>query len=292
MARVYDATMLSDFALCPEKARVRHELNLRLDRDEPDDPADAGSCWHAALREWFADKGSSAALAALRAAWGPLPLVIAQPLKRPRALYERLFEAYAERYPRAQDRFAVLVNEEWRTATFGGIEYGAIYDRVVEWEDGAVYVMDSKSTSANLTEATLAAYHMSFQLKGQVAIRIANGLRCDGALVDLAHVNTRSGKVEPEKHFVRYGPIRFADWQLRDWEFDLARRVRAWEANDPEGRWEQREHGCFKWNKKCPYWTRCQLPEQLAQDLQGFREEAWNPAAEAAKRAERGSASA
>jgi len=284
--QVPDATALAAFALCPESYRSRHLLHLVKER-AGDDAASAGQAWHAAMKSWFgSDSSLGAATAALAEAWGPEPLFVAAPVKRPRALYQRLLEVYAEKWPRASDPFTVERNEEWCEGTINvgkspeaDFIYGGIVDRLIHM-DGAHYVMDTKTTSGYLTDSYFAQYALSPQLIGYVALELALGRECEGAYIDAVHIDTRGGKAEP-KHLVRHGPIRYRQDQVSEWaratEWRLRQIDELTEQRGSVARWPQNPHSCFKWNRACPFWERCQLPEELARDLPGYVGEPWEP---------------
>jgi len=292
--------MLNEFRECPESFRSRHGLGLV--RDSEDDALRAGRAWHEAMRVWFADGGLDASLLALQTAWGVEPL-FPGPQKRPLGLFENLLRVYSERWPRERDSFTVVRNEEWIDAPLadiligGGVgwlaqsalprggyniddvRYGGRLDRVIEL-DGARYVMDTKTTSGNLTEAYFAQYLLSSQLRGYVALELVHGRACEGIYVDAVHVDTRYQKAKPE-HCQRWGPHRYAQEQLSEWARDAERTIGEIERYRSEvglgERWEQRDGNCFKYNKPCPYHERCQLVQALGEALPGYRREVWEP---------------
>jgi len=309
--RIPDATALSDFETCAELYRARHVLDLI--KDGADDALHGGSAWHSALKIWFSNAAKNAdtplslvdsALAALVTAWGEEPLFPAGPVKRPRGLYENLLRVYAEKWPRERDPFSVERNEEWCEGDipidgdFGGIvrtgeivaipgpqpprlfSYGGIVDRLIRM-DGRNYVMDSKTTSANLSDTYFAQYVLNSQMRGYVALELVNGRECDGIYIDAVHVDTRTQKAKPE-HCVRWGPHRYRQDQLSSWARDAEHRIREIERLRSERgdkqRWPQDSGSCWKFNRRCPMWERCSVPEELAESMTGYHIEAWEPA--------------
>jgi hypothetical protein len=172
---------------------------------------------------WFDEPESdiSGMIGTLRAMWvGKDGGVLEVPdEKRPLGLFERLLQMYAEKYPRESDPFEVVRNEHYLE---GGIiaeypsgqlrlptedelpnfQYCGIIDRVVRFDDGSEYVMDTKTTSGWMNEAYWTKWEQSVQMAGYMALRIVHGHRCDGCYIDAIQVDTRYHKVAP-KHLQR-----------------------------------------------------------------------------------------
>jgi hypothetical protein len=225
---IFDSTALHDWLACPELWRQRHALGLTLETTE-EAPA-AGSAFHKGVEAWYdADKralsdddAAVAAIAALREAWGPVPLVDTS--KRTLPHYEVLLRSYMEQ----EQNFEVVRNEHYlegnidprrshyekcRVCEPKNSQYCGIIDRTIQTEDGSRYVMDLKTTSAYLNESYFATYELSWQLIGYVLLERAAGERCDGAYVDAVHTDTRYQKVKPE-HFRKQGPYTFPQWKI------------------------------------------------------------------------------
>lgn len=283
---VPDSTAITNFRQCPEMARLRHHLGCEREREEGAeiDGKTAGSAWHAAMQCWFTEYGNAqsieTALAALRAAWPEEPLFLAKPAKRTLAHFEALLEGYAERWPREQDPFKVLRNEEYFEGYIANLEdvpfhafpYCGIQDRKIRFEDGTEYVMDSKTTSGRLDDNYFADYELDQQLRGYMAWERVSGRPCAGVFVDVVHIDTRYHKVKPE--FFDRRRIVYPDWKLSQWARDTELAIKQWETMKQElgieQRWEQRLQGCRAWNVRCPFWARCNTPEEIAKDLPGY----------------------
>lgn len=322
---IADASMINDFRKCCEYARLRHHLGLV--RPGYEEMTGSGTAWHAAMKAWF-DKNDDDggyvsfdfALDVLREAWGdePAPMFEGEApfRKRPLELFERMLAIYCEKYPREDDPFEVVGNEEYvefigyRTVnreieSYGSptFDYCGIRDRKIRFPDGSEYVVDTKSTSANLNRAYFEAFELSQAMIGYCALELVHGRRCDGFMIDAAHVDqywqkmtktkglqTYGGDPKPE-HFVRYGPIRVAQWQLSRWAKDTEvaiRQIEQYVTQYGDGEpWERREQGCFRWNKPCEYWNRpgtelpgiCRCPEEMHPQLMAeYATDYWNPA--------------
>ena len=323
---IADASMINDFRKCPEFARLRHHLGLV--RPGYEEMTGSGTAWHAAMEAWF-DKNDDDggyvsfdfALDVLREAWGdePAPMFEGEApfRKRPLELFERMLAIYCEKYPREDDPFEVVGNEEYVAYCLGDdlaydpespppyhltFDYCGIRDRKIHFPDDSEYVVDTKSTSANLNRSYFDAFELSQAMIGYCALELVHGRRCDGFMIDAAHVGqyfqkmtktkglqTYGGDVKPED-FVRYGPIRVAQWQLSRWAKDTEVAIRQIEqcvAQYGDGEpWERREQGCFRWNKPCEYWNRpgtglpgiCRCPEEMHPQLMAEYETSfWDP---------------
>ena len=218
---IADATSLADFRKNPEAFRLKHRLHLVP--AAPDDKMRAGSAVHAALNVWFTIRDADAAVAQVAAFYAATG---GAAIARPQSYVERVVRAYATRYPRALDPFTVLSTEQYVEGDIayagGAFRYCGIEDRVVEFADGSVYVMDTKTTGLYVNSAWLDTLSLSDQMTGYVALRRARGLRCDGFLVDAIHFNDRTQNVDAAKDFLRYGPVRVEDWRVERWAADVA----------------------------------------------------------------------
>ena len=197
-----DATSLNDFRRCPEMFRLRHVKGLRR-RAREEAPA-AGQAWHSAMELWFADEDAGTCLDKLREGW-PEKLIEGEEEKRPLSLFERLFEAYALKYPREKDSFEVVHNEEYIEGVIDNVnrpfKYCGIVDRKIGMAESQ-YVMDSKTTSGWLNRDYFEGYEISQQQMGYCALELVNGEQCDGYYVDAVHVDTRYKKVK-DTDFIR-----------------------------------------------------------------------------------------
>ena len=269
---VFDATALHDWLACPELFRQRHVLGLRAER--PEEAADAGSAFHKGVEAWYATHDVESAVAALRAAWGPTPLV--EMGKRTSGHYIALLRAYCEQ----PQNFKVVRNESFLQADLAGLPYKGRVDRIIQLEDGSRYVMDLKTTSRYLNEAYFAAYALDFQLIGYTLLARASGEEVSGAFVDAVHIDTRYQKVKPE-HFRKHGPLTFPKWKEQAFLRTLAEAYESVEIYaDRLGvaeTWPQNPRSCWRYNQACPFWARCTSPPEVREALPGYIEEPWRP---------------
>ena len=290
-----DATALNDFRLCPEFYRLRHRKGLVWPGRE-EAPA-AGQAWHEAMKVWFHNSGHKTALDTLRQAWGEEPpLIEGQKVKRPLSLFEMLLEVYCEKYPREDDPFEVVKNEEYVEGAFPDTDmypvcdfcYCGIIDRLIHM-NGQNYAMDAKTTSAYLSDGFFHNFELSQQMLGYVALELVNGRECAGYYIDAVHIDTRYHKAKPE-HCVRYGPIQVPEWRLSEWARMTERTIKQiewFEINvGPNEPWVRNDHACFKWNKPCPFFYApggkfpgiCREAPELREDLMGeYDISFWNP---------------
>lgn len=244
--RIHDASALNAFRENPEGYRLRYVLGLH--HPSPEFKMDAGSAIHAARNVLFSGGTLEEAVAVAREIRGPV--------EGPRNAdqVEALVRAYAARYPRAEDEFAVVCSEEYaeariilclackntdryvvnqkcdvcESADTIAFDYCGILDSVVRFPDGSEYVMDLKTTGAYLNDAWFTMMSLSDQMTGYVAIRRALGHRCDGYIVDGVRVNdyVPKGKTVPNidlaKDFIRFGPVRVPEWRVERWARDVA----------------------------------------------------------------------
>jgi hypothetical protein len=281
---IADTTALSCFRENPELFRLRHVLGLKPAYRE--EAPEAGKAFHAAARHWFSQETTDVegSLKALAVAWGPVP----DPLmgvteKRPLSLFERIFKAYAERWPREDDPFEVVRNEEYvegvidlpwnQRYVYTGFEYCGIIDRVIR-ENGRNYVKDTKTTSAAFTADYFEMYEVSGQMIGYCALELVNGHECFGYYIDGVHVNEHyiskktgnlcGGNINPEKDFVRD-----VEWTLKQIEMLMTERG----PNEP---WPVYEN--FKFGKKGAYWDFLTEPaEAHAGIAEEYKIEFWEP---------------
>ena len=283
-----DATQINAFRRCPEFFRLRHVKGLIKPGREG--APESGEGWHAALRCWFDGKSVAECLLELAKSWPAIATFSEHKEKRPLELFQRMFTAYIDKYPRSDDSFKVERNEEYLAGNFPAFNYCGIVDRVITF-DSSSYVMDSKSTGMWVNAGWFEAFEMSQQMIGYVALEQANGRECAGYFIDAVHVDTRYHKVKPE-NFVRYGPIKVPEWKLDNWkrsvEMTLAQIKWFWDNYGPDEVWEQREQGCKAWNKWCGFWSSpagqqfpglCRSPQELHSTLmEEYDERFWEPA--------------
>ena len=272
---ICDSSTLKAFRQCNELVRLRYGKGLRKAALIEAAPA-SGTAWDRALQCWFRDEGYDKALAALRSNWFEDPSMFELPdAKRPLSLYERLLEAYCEKYPREQDQFKVLGTQVYLEQP----EYCGLLDLPIEFPDGSIYVQDHKSTSAWLSDAYFEKFIMDDQVIGYVWLAQKKYGRCDGFYIDVVHVDTRYHKVKPDKDFVRYGPIKVPQWRIDNWYMDMiydSTRIKHMSLAES---WPRNGQACFNWNRRCPMWALCTAPPELRAGIEEREYEVkhWKP---------------
>ena len=276
---MYDSTMLNDFRRCPQFFNNRHVKGLVLDGgSKHTNPLAAGGAIHKGVEKWFQGKYFGKvedAAVAVRASWGEDDLFLPEKAKYTQGFLTAVMAGYAEAWPRENDSFKVLANEQWLQSG----NYGGIVDRLVEFEDG-VYVMDTKTTSGWVNERYIEAFQLSSQLRGYVWLARQAGYDCQGAYLDAIHLDTRYHKVKASD-FVRE-KILFSEEQISSWRSNFLHTqdtIKGITIEIPEGeggRWPQNDQRCFDWNRPCPYWRLCTavIPEN---ELDFYKEERWEP---------------
>ncbi|KKM78028.1 hypothetical protein LCGC14_1364190 [marine sediment metagenome] len=269
----YDSTQLNNFRRCPQFYNNRHVKGLVLDGgSKHSDPLAAGSAIHKGVEAWFSTGDSEKAINAVKATWGEDDLFLPEKAKYTQGFLTAVMAGYADAWPRENDSFKVLANEQWLQSG----NYGGIVDRLVE-EDG-VYVMDTKTTSGWVNERYIESFQLSSQFRGYVWLARQAGYDCQGAYLDAVHLDTRYHKVKASD-FVRE-KILYSEEQIGAWRRDAIETEASIEQqsflNMATGRWPQNDQRCFDWNRPCPYWRLCTavIPEN---ELDFYKEERWEP---------------
>ncbi|KKL46332.1 hypothetical protein LCGC14_2346610 [marine sediment metagenome] len=269
----YDSTQLNDFRRCPEFYNNRHIKGLVLDGgNKHSNPLAAGSAIHKGVEAWFSTGDSEKAINAVKATWGEDDLFLPEKVKYTQGFLAAIMAGYTEAWPRENDSFKVLVNEQWMP--WGN--YGGIIDRLVEFEDG-VYVMDTKTTGGWVNERYIESFQLSSQFRGYVWLAKRAGHDCQGAYLDAVHLDTRYHKVKASD-FVRE-KILFSEEQIEAWVQDrdsTMLRANYMRSSVTLERWPQNDQRCFDWNRPCPYWRLCTavIPEN---EMDYYKEERWEP---------------
>ena len=275
----YDSTQLNDFRRCPEFFNNRHVKGLVLDGgSKHTNPLAAGGAIHKGVEAWFGHDCPSChehCVKAVKVAWGEDDLFLPEKAKYTQGFLTAVMAGYADAWPRENDSFKVLANEQWLQSG----NYGGIVDRLVEFEDG-VYVMDTKTTSGWVNERYIESFQLSSQFRGYVWLAKQAGYDCQGAYLDAIHLDTRYHKVKTSD-FVRE-KILYSDEQIASWRSNCIYTqdtIRGITIEIPEGeggRWPQNDQRCFDWNRPCPYWKLCTavIPEN---ELDFYKEERWEP---------------
>lgn len=278
-----DATAIETFRQNPEAFRLKHRLHcVPLGWDEA---TGSGAAFHAAQETWFQTESVEAALDTLREHWRDEPLFLTG-LKRPRALFEALLQGYAARWPRSNDEFVVVRNEQRVVADIerAGVTFRwcGIIDRKIRFPDGTQYVMDTKTTSAYLSKDFGLKYQLGAQMPGYVALERALDQRCDGFFIDAVHVDTKYQRVKQERDFERFGPYLVPEWQLDRWARDVAHTLEhiRWleETRGVDEPWPVYNNFPFMNPSKDPFLGVYQSPPELvARELVQFERVPWEP---------------
>jgi hypothetical protein len=231
------------------------------------------------------------------------------PGQRDASQCERIVRAYATRYPREAEPFRVVATEEYAEAWIAvpqpphgdmdGFRWCGIRDAVVEFPDGSRYVMDTKSTGAQLGAAWEEMMRLSDQLTGYVAMERALGRRCDGYVVDAIKVSDYLPKdgsgprVDALKDFARVGPVHVPAWRCERWARDVAytlREIERLEAERGIGQpWPMYQN--WPYGKVGPYAPLFEAaPEAMPALYALYAREAWEPREVAEERAAAGAA--
>ena len=147
----FDNSMLSSFKRCPTYFYYRYVRDLITESSNfaTDFKAQFGTAFHAAMDEWFADKGIDETNAAFIKHWLPFEGVDPTGL---RTLEKglKLIEDYAKAYPREHDPFDVKYIEVGFNVALGPYIYCGRMDKVVEWKVGfnGLVVLDHKTSGA------------------------------------------------------------------------------------------------------------------------------------------------
>lgn len=256
-----DNSALSCFRESPETFRLKYRLHLQP--ASPDDKMRAGSAIHAARNVLFDYRASQEALGVAPGSFGYPDGVVLRAVNVARAhrgeggghrsaeQVEQVVRTYAAKY--GVEPFAVVENEKYVEARIHapdcvnapdaagvfGFKYNlcspecfdfcGIQDAVIRFPDVSEYVMDTKSTGAYLGEAWETAMRLGDQFVGYVAMRRANGARCDGFFVDGIHMKDAKPRKDgslgqpsvTEDDFIRVGPVGVPDWRVERWAADV-----------------------------------------------------------------------
>lgn len=114
-------------------------------------------------------------------------------------------------------------------------DFCGIVDAAVRFTDASEYVTDLKSTGAYLNDAWETTARLGDQFVGYVAMRRANGARCDGFFVDGIHMKDARPKKDgslsvpsvSEDDMVRVGPVSVPEWRIERWAADVRYTLRA-----------------------------------------------------------------
>ena len=244
-----------------------------LDRgSKHSDPLAAGSAIHAGVEAWFSTGDSEKAISAVKASWGEDDLFLPEKAKYTQGFLTAVMAGYADAWPRENDNFKVLANEQWLQSG----NYGGIVDRLVEFEDG-VYVMDTKTTSGWVNERYIESFQLSSQFRGYVWLARQAGYDCQGAYLDAVHLDTRYHKVKGSD-FVRE-KILYSEEQIAKWASDMMDTqcaINVVNFSPYRTVWPQNDQRCFDWNRPCPYWRLCTavIPEN---EMEYYKLDKWEP---------------
>ena len=252
----YDWTTLSCLARCEQEFVFRYVHHLG---GPPTASQLAGLALHAGLKAFFAGEPAEPVV---RAVWG----AVVFPAK-PALTAERLcaiLRCYMAANPVERDPWTVEANEQY-------VEHpsepwcGILDRRLRRKDDGRLAVMDTKTTSMNLSAAWGAQWAYSGQLALQCdLVEAQTGEPCTEAWVDGIFLSWRKEGPKAED-FQRFGPFPYPEslrGPLREERRRLVARAQQLTASvDAEPRRNGAYSGaCFAYNNNCAFQRFCALP--------------------------------
>lgn len=240
---VLSFSMIDEFLRCERrfffKYLLRYDLGLRQTALE------FGDSWHKGVRVWYDTRDVGKAKEAFSIAWGGDPKAVGLDGKRTdfghggdsqdddlrtEAMAHKRLEEYAQRYDR--EPFKVLAQEVRLAIPIGSFWYQVVIDRIIEWEDGILYVKESKSTT-RLGAMFFKRFDPDYQTRGYV-VAAAELLdpRISNAYIDAMWL----GKTRPKEGdmFAR-DFVSVPEWKKREFEnavltlgSDINKKARAW----------------------------------------------------------------
>jgi len=269
MPRVVDGHWLSVVMGCPRKALLRFGYGI-----VPRKPAIAlrfGAAMHDAVHTWYKGGKTKDALKAALMTFGNLEEDEGD--RRSRALGMRVMMDYATTYER--EPFEVLESEVGFAVPFDDFVYGGRFDRIIQWEDGEVYVMETK-TASGLGARWLKGWHPHTTITGYVwSVYQTSGHRCSACLLD--GINTAEN---PKVRFLRDFTSR-TEADVEEWKLTVRSAVRSWKdrlarAESPQKVFPQNPLHCHSYSG-CEYRPLCisGTPASLVETL--YERKAWEP---------------
>lgn len=250
-----DFTTLDCLSRCEQEHAYRYQQHLA--RAEPDASPHLGSAVHAGVRALFDGKSVLEASAAVVHAWGDF---VAPPKKAHLNLTyaQSMVEQYHAQHFGAVQPFTVVLNErylEWPERELCGI-----VDRIVRSKaDGALYVMDLKTTGLYLAQAWLDQWRHSLQ--AAIYLDLAEhvlGEPIAGFWLDAVHVNKRG--YAKREDFMRVGPFPYSEALRAELRAEVqALQVRAMELAEVPAEARKNPRSCFRYNALCPFFRFCTL---------------------------------
>lgn len=281
VSKLYDFTSLSNLLVCETEWDYRYRQHLA--RPTPDVSAHFGQVVHAGVRALFAGEDGPAAAST---AWGAF---VAPPKKAHLnlAYAQNVVEQYAASYfGENAAPFELVMNERYLEQEERSL--CGIVDRVVRSkQDGALYVIDLKSTGLFLNGAWFEQWRHSLQAAIYLdLVEHALAQPVAGFWVDAIHLDRR-GHAKRED-FMRVGPFPYSEAlraELRTEVDELVSRVQYLDANIPKGyRASKNPKNCFRYNSLCSFFQFCTLdPEDRGDAVQmglaagDFVETPWRP---------------
>lgn len=276
MPKEVDYTMMSTFLRCRKRywwRMVRNLVGL-----QPPTAAEFGRCIHKALDVWHLEHAKDKVLAMFKSEFKEDPT----DEKRTIEVGVKLLSLYMEKYE--QEGFVVRECELEFSLDIPGTERTLIgrVDKVIEW-DGAIYVMDHKTTS-RLGYEFFNKIKPNMQFDGYIwAVRQMGYPTCSGVVMDALLV--AKGLTVPSQ-LARLTPLA-RDISTRT-EEDLKRYITNIQAiiDDMEycydqDEWYENTESCCDFIE-CPYRKLCKEDDNIRERIvsSDFKTEVWSPRAE------------
>jgi len=308
MSKLYDFTSLSALLQCEQEWTYRYQQHLA--RPTADVSPHFGTAVHVGVRALFDGQPQEAVADAVSASWGDF----VAPDKKAHlnlSYAQQVVEMYGEVYglggaqqvatvgpglggathlpASPASPFELVLNEHYLEAPERSL--CGIVDRVVRSkQDGALYVMDLKTTGLYLGQAWFEQWRHSLQAAiylDLVELKLAQPVA--GFWVDAVHLDRRG--YPKREDFMRVGPFPYSQEQrkeLRALVDDLVFRARelSGELTTHISRFTPKKNprSCFRFNALCPFFQFCTLdPQDRADAVRmglasgDFLETPWEP---------------
>jgi len=274
MPKAIDYTMLSTFLRC--KRRYYYRMVRNLVGKKPPTAAEFGRCIHMALDDWYKSKDDKKAIEIFANAFKEDP----EDDKRTIAIGTKMLEIYFSQY--ANQNITVLASElsfDLPTPAHESIRYIGRIDKIIEW-DGAVYVMDHKTTS-RLGFTFFYKIKPNMQFVGYVwAAQQLGQDRCSGVVLDALLVakglltSSARAKLTPVARDI----ATYSVDDIAEWKEDVASLLDDIAGCYQKDKWCRNTEGCTDF-VECPYRRICKEDRAIREAIikQDYKEECWDP---------------
>jgi hypothetical protein len=274
MPKAIDFTMLSTFLRC--KRRYYYRMVRNLVGKKPPTAAEFGRCIHKALDEWYKSKDDKKAIDIFANAFKEDP----EDDKRTIEIGKKLLEIYFSQY--ANQNITVLASElsfDLPMPVFNDVNYIGRIDKIIEW-DGAVYVMDHKTTS-RLGFTFFYKIKPNMQFTGYVwAAQQLGQDRCSGVVLDALLVakglltSSARAKLTPVARDI----ATYTHDDIAEWKEDVASLLDDIAGCYQKDKWCRNTEGCTDF-VECPYRRICKEDRAIREAIikQDYKEECWDP---------------